>query len=136
MWINVFISLEWITKNEIAVSYGKYMNIIWRNYHTFLKCYTVQHSVQQFERSSPSVFFPTFSTVSLLNVSSFGSLKYHLTAVLISIIRWWLSGREAGCHFRRHQLDPLIGKIPWRKKLQSTPIFLPGKSHGQRSLVG
>ena len=28
------------------------------------------------------------------------------------------------------------GKIPWRKKLQPTPIFLPGESHGQRSLVG
>ena len=28
------------------------------------------------------------------------------------------------------------GKIPWRSKWQSTPVFLPGKSHGQRSLVG
>ena len=29
-----------------------------------------------------------------------------------------------------------IEKIPWRRKWQPTPIFLPGKSHGQRSLVG
>ena len=28
------------------------------------------------------------------------------------------------------------GKIPWRRKWQPTPIFLPGKSHGLRSLVG
>ena len=28
------------------------------------------------------------------------------------------------------------GFIPWRKKWQPTPVFLPGKSHGQRSLVG
>ena len=28
------------------------------------------------------------------------------------------------------------GKIPWRKKWQFTPVFLPGKSHGQRSLAG
>ena len=28
-----------------------------------------------------------------------------------------------------------IGKIPWRKKWQPTPVFLPGKSHGWRSLV-
>jgi len=28
------------------------------------------------------------------------------------------------------------GKIPWRRAWQSTPVFLPGKSHGQRSLVG
>ena len=29
----------------------------------------------------------------------------------------------------------ISGKIPWRRKWQSTPVFLPGKSHGQRSLV-
>ena len=30
----------------------------------------------------------------------------------------------------------LVGKIPWRKKLQPTSVFLPGKYHGQRNLVG
>ena len=30
----------------------------------------------------------------------------------------------------------LIGKIPWRRKWQPTPVFLPGKFHGQRSLAG
>ena len=29
-----------------------------------------------------------------------------------------------------------VGKIPWRRKWQPTPVFLPRKSHGQRSLVG
>ena len=29
-----------------------------------------------------------------------------------------------------------VGKIPWRSKWQPTPGFLPGESHGQRSLVG
>ena len=32
--------------------------------------------------------------------------------------------------------DPWGGKIPWRRKWQPTPVSLPGKSHGQRSLVG
>ena len=32
--------------------------------------------------------------------------------------------------------DPWVGKIPWRRKWQSTPALLPGKSHGQMSLVG
>ena len=32
--------------------------------------------------------------------------------------------------------DPQVGKIPWRRKWQITPVFLPWKSHGQRSLVG
>ena len=36
---------------------------------------------------------------------------------------------------RRCRFDPWVGKIPWRREWQPTP-FLPGKSHGQRSLVG
>ena len=32
--------------------------------------------------------------------------------------------------------DSWVGKIPWRRKWQSTPVFLPGKFHGQRILVG
>ena len=32
--------------------------------------------------------------------------------------------------------NPWVRKIPWRKKWQPTPVFLPGKSHGQRSLPG
>ena len=31
--------------------------------------------------------------------------------------------------------DPWVGKIPWRKEWLPTPVFLPGESHGQRSLV-
>ena len=36
----------------------------------------------------------------------------------------------------RPGFDPWGGKIPWRRKWQPTPVFLPGKSHGQRSLAG
>ena len=32
--------------------------------------------------------------------------------------------------------DPWVGRIPWWRKRQPTPVFLAGKSHGQRSLVG
>ena len=34
------------------------------------------------------------------------------------------------------RFDPWVGKIPWRRKWQSTLGLLPGKSHGQRTLVG
>ena len=37
---------------------------------------------------------------------------------------------------RRSRFDSWVGKIPWRRKCQPTPVSLPGKSHGQRSLVG
>ena len=48
------------------------------------------------------------------------------------------SGKEPTCQFRRHkrcEFDPWVGKIPWRRKWQPTPVLLPGESHGQRSRV-
>ena len=52
---------------------------------------------------------------------------------------WWLSGKESACNTgscRRCRFDPWVRKIPWRRAWQPTPVFLPGESHGQRSLVG
>ena len=37
---------------------------------------------------------------------------------------------------KRCGFDPWVGKIPWSRAWQCTPIFLPGESYGQRSLVG
>ena len=37
---------------------------------------------------------------------------------------------------RRHELYPWVGKIPWRRKWQPTPVLFPRKSHKQRSLAG
>ena len=37
---------------------------------------------------------------------------------------------------RRSGFNPWVGKIPWRRKWQLTPVFLPEKSYGQKSLVG
>ena len=49
---------------------------------------------------------------------------------------WWLSGEESVCQCRRCGLNPWVRKIPWRRKWQPSSVFLPGKSHGQRSLAG
>ena len=51
----------------------------------------------------------------------------------------WLSGKESSCQCRRHRsprFHPWVRKIPWSRKWQPTPVFLPRKFHGQRSLVG
>src|SRR5574337_759071 len=48
----------------------------------------------------------------------------------------WLSGKESSCQYRRPGFDPWVRKIPWSRKWQPTPGFLPGKSHGQRNLAG
>ena len=37
---------------------------------------------------------------------------------------------------RRHRFNPWVRNIPWRGKWLPTPVFLPGKSHGQSSLMG
>ena len=36
----------------------------------------------------------------------------------------------------RRRFAPWVGKIPWRRAWQPTPVFLPGESHRQRSLAG
>ena len=51
----------------------------------------------------------------------------------------WHSGKESACQCRRYNrcmFNPWIGKIPWSRKWQTAPVFLPGKSHGQRNLAG
>ena len=50
----------------------------------------------------------------------------------------WLSGKESACSTRAPGdagSIPGWGKIPWRRAWQPTPVFLPGESHGQRSLA-
>jgi len=49
---------------------------------------------------------------------------------------WWLGGKESACQYRRCGFDPWVGKMPWSRKWQLTPVFLLGKLHGQRNLVG
>ena len=49
-------------------------------------------------------------------------------------------GKESACNAGDLGLipgfDPWVGKIPWRREWQPTPVFLPGKFYGQRSLAG
>ena len=49
---------------------------------------------------------------------------------------WWLSCKESAWQCRRCRLDPWVGKIPWGRKWQPTPVLFLGESNGQRSLVG
>ena len=49
------------------------------------------------------------------------------------------SGKEPAWKGRknmRNGFNPWVEKSPWRRKWQPTPVFLPGESHGQRSLAG
>ena len=49
------------------------------------------------------------------------------------------SGKEPTCQcrrYKRHELDPWVRKVPRRREWQSTPVFLLGESHEQKSLEG
>ena len=49
------------------------------------------------------------------------------------------NSKESACQCRRRKrqgLDPWVGKIPWRRERQPTPVFLPEEFHGQRSFGG
>ena len=46
------------------------------------------------------------------------------------------TGKESACRCRRCGFDPWVDKIPWKRKWQLSPAFLPGKFRGPRSLAG
>ena len=49
------------------------------------------------------------------------------------------SGEDPTCQCRRHkrrEFHPWVGKIRWKRAWQPTPVILPGRVHGQTSLVG
>ena len=59
----------------------------------------------------------------------------------LSLIKWLYQDLTGGARgkcrrCKRCRFDPWVRKIPWRRKWQPTPVFLPGESHGQRSPAG
>ena len=77
-----------------------------------------------------------------MSVHSFSPL-FFLTFLVFSLyLHWlprWYSGKESTCQSRRHKRHGFhlwVEKIPWSRKWQPAPVFLPGKFHGQRNLVG
>ena len=72
-------------------------------------------------------------TVSVL-LLGYLAFIYFLTPKILSDA----SGKEPDYQCRRrkrHEFDSWVGKIPWRRAWQPTPVFLSGESHGQRSLA-
>ena len=61
------------------------------------------------------------------------SYELHLNPCLsLSELSWWLRGKESPCQcrrLRRRRFDLWVGKIPWRRKWQPTPVLLPRTSN-------
>ena len=80
-------------------------------------------------------FFISQIIVSVSKSTVFFFFFFNQSIVDLRLPRW-LSGKRTHLPSKRCSFSPWIGKIPWRRKWQPTPVFLSGKSHGQRSLVG
>ena len=111
--------------------------VIYYSKELFLPCIWIIYRLK-----SCFVFSVGKTSWSLFTVITFlGSLS---SGGLVSV-RLWLgfpsgtSGEESTCPRRRlkgHKFHPYVGKTPGRRRCQPAPLFLPGKFHGQRSLVG
>ena len=93
---------------------------------------------------SPSVRF-SWSTPLMYIIITNVTLRFRSsTFVCHSVTDMWgfpdgSVGKESACQCRRHKrhgFNPWVRMIPWRRKWQPTPVLLPGKFHGQRSLAG
>ena len=71
----------------------------------------------------------------------FTSFCYYLGHIIV-ITPWWLNWYRICLKFKKLPamqetlFDSWFRMISWRRKLQPTPVFLPGEFHGQKSLVG
>ena len=72
-------------------------------------------------------FYSAIKKNQILSFAAIMQLSY--ISLVGSVIRICLQSR-------RHGFNPWVWKIPWRRKWQPTPVFLPEKSQGERSLVG
>ena len=57
-------------------------------------------------------------------------------SLIIQELPRWLKWYGICLQHRSYRFDPWVGKIPWRREWQPTPVFLPEESHGQKNLVG
>ena len=69
---------------------------------------------------------------SIMGISSGSGVNYRTSQGFIRSS----AGKESTCNAEVPWFNSWVGKFPWRRKLILTPVFLPGESHGQRSLAG
>ena len=79
--------------------------------------------------------WPCYTNMELIsgNLMAFYTHTHTHTHIWGFPVPQWLTFRLPS---RRSKFNPWVRKIPWRRKWQPAPVFLTGKSHGQRSLVG
>ena len=118
-----------ITKNGNSVKIGNEWTIelsynLNFNLSVHLSIYPIFYSQSDFTKNSNLI------------IRHYLNIFFLQSSIVFKGLPWLLSGKKSACQSRKCGLDPWVKKIPWRRKWQPTPVFLPEKSHGQRSLVG
>ena len=63
--------------------------------------------------------------------------KWNVLVVFIERVSRWPSGKKKFLlPMQEIGFNSWVRKIPWRRKWQPIPVFLPGESHGQRNMAG
>ena len=118
----------------IQIIYIISWGIIW------VLCRDFKHFVFSFQWSSKEINIPGFSECLLYNQVLAQDHKskflFVFAIVLAPIFPGGSDSKRVCLQCGRPGFDHWVWKIPWRRKWQPTPVLLPGKSHGQRSLVG
>ena len=99
-----------------------FLSCEWLNMPTFLKLSWIEF---------PVVYNPRF-------LADILAITYHISLSIMGF-PGRTSGKEPACQckrFKRLRFNPWVGKIPWRRAQQATPVFLPGEFLGQKSLAG
>ena len=124
--IVIFVSFQYIPRSRTAGS--RVLFLIFWGPSILFSIVAALHSHQQYTRVP---FFP--------HPPQHLYFVFLMTAILTGGFSGGASAKEPACQCRshkRHRFDLWVRKIPWRRALQPTPVFFPGESRAQRSLVG
>ena len=113
-------------------------------FHCSLLCISLMRHIKHFSMCSLTIYITSsvkclFNLFTSLFIEQFILYYWIVSSLCLSIIILghpsWLSSEESTCQTRDMGSIPRLERS-WRRKWQPTPVFLPGKSDGQRSLVG
>ena len=90
---------------------------------------------QSSQHASPACTFPAHHRLVRLHLPPGRQFPPASAPVLLGL-PWSLSGKRIHRNCRRCRFNPCVRKIPWKRTWQPTPVFFPGKSHGQKGPVG
>ena len=118
-----------------SVYFGKFnyfsRNVILLTYNGFIIVIFKWNNIQRFSQKIWQMSIDTIpNSIILVYLTIFENVKGP------EGLPWWFSGRESAYQCRRCGFQPRVRKIPWRRKRQPTPVFLPEKFHRHRSLEG